>query len=124
MCFLILLDISFCRFNPCINGETCRSYDNGTNYCECVDGLCGCYSNPCFGALVCFPEENSGYSCLCRHGISGQNCDEAELDGFKYKAFHERKTWTDARNDCSSKGLVLSSVLSETAHDVLINLKR
>ena len=80
-----------------------------------------CYSNPCFGSSTCVPEENLGYSCICRDGIIGTNCDEAEFDGFKYHAFDELKMWEDARSDCSIKGLVLASILSQDAHELLVN---
>ena len=78
-----------------------------------------CISNPCLGGATCLPEVNGGFTCLCPVGIFGNTCEEAQLNGFSYSVFGERKSWSDARDDCLNRGLVLTSIVNKDAHNLL-----
>ena len=59
------------------------------------------------------------YRCECPDGIAGTNCGESKLGGFDYFVFGERMSWQDARDDCSTKGYVLASILTDQSHELL-----
>ena len=78
-----------CTVNPCQNGGTCFSKENGETLCKCAEGYEGTNCNetveePC-DVVVC---ENGGtcvetgtdaddYRCNCAHGWGGENCNGA-----------------------------------------------
>ena len=72
----------------------------------------GCPNQPCRNEGSCIPDEDSFYMCDCTANLSGQNCTESELHGFKYLVMDELLTWEEASEDCVSRGYSLTSVTS------------
>ncbi|XP_046609004.1 protein crumbs isoform X5 [Neodiprion virginianus] len=80
--------INFCANNPCLNGGTCTSNQDGFN-CTCpiewtgtacdqdVDE-CATYGNSLCNNGICV-NTNGSYDCFCRPGFSGDHCD-MEID--------------------------------------------
>ena len=84
----------------------------------------GCHSNPCLGGSTCVTlanNVNTDYHCNCPDDITGQNCEEAIVTGLTYKVFTERKTWTEARDECQANSLTLTSIYDVEAHEFLLN---
>ena len=53
------------------------------------------------------------YSCECPENLSGRNCDETELNGFKYLIVDEPQDWEAARESCVERGYQLTSIETE-----------
>ncbi|XP_046419281.1 protein crumbs isoform X6 [Neodiprion fabricii] len=80
--------INFCANNPCLNGGTCTSNQDGFN-CTCpiewtgtacdqdIDE-CTTYGNSLCNNGICV-NTNGSYDCFCRPGFSGDHCD-MEID--------------------------------------------
>ena len=87
---ILLLDRPTCRYNPCLNGGTCHSNEDGTNYCECADGF------------------------------QGQTCNEFQAFGLEFVVVkYGKKNWTDAQVDCVQRGYNLTSIISVEEAEVL-----
>ncbi|KAM9314190.1 protocadherin Fat 1a isoform 2-T2 [Pholidichthys leucotaenia] len=71
-----------CSSNPCTNGGSCSSLQNGGYFCKCPASFMGthceiaispCASNPCLYGGTCVPRADDFY-CQCRGQYSGQRC--------------------------------------------------
>ncbi|XP_063984158.1 protein crumbs isoform X2 [Diachasmimorpha longicaudata] len=78
--------INYCASNPCVNGGTCTSDDEGYN-CTCTPEWKGkncqvnvdeCLSQPCLNGGICI-DGNNGYTCNCTQDYMGDHC-EREYD--------------------------------------------
>ena len=52
--------------------------------------------------------------------VTGQNCEEAIRNGFKYTVYTENATWEEAQDACEAGGLVLTSIFDTQAHELLL----
>ena len=73
---------------------------------------------------TCNPVQPDTYNCSCPENLSGQNCNEAQNEGFKYLIIDERQTWENARNSCNVFGYNLTSITSTEELDYLTGFVR
>ena len=64
---------------------------------------------------TCVPVAPDSYFCECPENLplTGELCNEAVLDGFKYLVIDEHKIWQDAQTSCEELGFNLTSITSQ-----------
>ncbi|XP_061743292.1 aggrecan core protein-like [Nerophis ophidion] len=121
----IVGDPNPCKSNPC--GDSLCTAENGFAVCQELDV---CHSDPCANGATCVESADS-YKCLCLPSYGGEHCEIDEqlcgegwikFQGNCYLHFTDRKTWSDAEQDCRDLNAHLVSIITpEEQHFVNSN---